>query len=199
MRNGLNNTLTIVKDFLSKLFDSIKQIFDGIIKFFTGVFTGNWKMAWEGLKEIVKGVMNGIITVVEGAINWLLGGINSLIAGFNAVLSLGDGVAEKIFGGKVVRVPSIPRISIPRLAQGTVVPRNKPFAAMLGDNKTETEIVSPLSTMKQALIEAMQEGGFGGDIQLIALLDGEVVYKNTVKRNRRETIRTGRNPMFEGG
>ena len=49
---------------------------------------------------------------------------------------------------------------IPQLAQGTVVPANYGnFLAMLGDNKRETEIVSPLSTMKKALSEALAESG----------------------------------------
>lgn len=49
---------------------------------------------------------------------------------------------------------------MPRLATGTVVPpRAGEFAAILGDNKRETEVVSPLSTMKQALKEALLEAG----------------------------------------
>ena len=49
---------------------------------------------------------------------------------------------------------------IPGLASGTVVPANYgQFAAILGDNKREPEVVSPLSTMKQALSEVMAEQG----------------------------------------
>lgn len=46
---------------------------------------------------------------------------------------------------------------IPYLAKGTVVPRNAgEFAAILGDNKREAEVVSPLSTMKQAMMDALR-------------------------------------------
>lgn len=46
--------------------------------------------------------------------------------------------------------------SIPQLASGTVVPKNYGnFAAILGDNRKEPEVVSPLSTMKQAVLEAL--------------------------------------------
>lgn len=49
---------------------------------------------------------------------------------------------------------------IPHLAQGTVVPANYGnFLAVLGDNKRETEVVSPLSTIKKAVAEAMAENG----------------------------------------
>lgn len=53
---------------------------------------------------------------------------------------------------------------MPRLATGTVVPpRAGEFAAILGDNNRETEVVSPLSTMKQALFEALKEAGVGSE------------------------------------
>ena len=43
------------------------------------------------------------------------------------------------------------------------VPPNREFLAVLGDNKTENEIVSPVSAMKQAFKEAAQEmGGLNG-------------------------------------
>ena len=61
---------------------------------------------------------------------------------------------------------SLPEVDIPRipyLAQGTVIPANYGnFLAMLGDNQREAEVVSPLSTMKQALTEALAEVGGAG-------------------------------------
>lgn len=91
----------------------------------------------------------------------------------------------------------IPHLKIPRLAMGTVVPPSQgEFLAMLGDNKRETEVVSPLSTMKQALSEVLSEyGGTGGDINLTVELDGAVIYKSVVKQNRLNTKRTGVNAL----
>ena len=49
---------------------------------------------------------------------------------------------------------------IPFLARGTVVPANfGRFAAVLGDNKKEPEVVSPLSTMRQAVMDALAAQG----------------------------------------
>lgn len=49
---------------------------------------------------------------------------------------------------------------IPQLATGTVIPANYGrFAAILGDNKREPEVVSPLSIMKQAVLDALAENG----------------------------------------
>ena len=62
------------------------------------------------------------------------------------------------------------RSGIPALATGGLIPPNNPFLAVLGDNRTETEIVSPYSTIKQATREAMAEGGFGGAGQLTIVI-----------------------------
>ena len=50
-----------------------------------------------------------------------------------------------------------------------VPPRAGEFAAILGDNKRETEVVSPLSTMKQALMEALAESGISGGRQQVVI------------------------------
>lgn len=71
--------------------------------------------------------------------------------------------------------------SLPRLATGTVVPPNREFAAILGDNKREPEVVSPISTMKQAFREEMLEfgnnfgGGSVGRIEVPVIIDGREI------------------------
>ena len=89
---------------------------------------------------------------------------------------------------------------IPGLASGTVIPANfGRVLAVLGDNKKEAEVVSPLSTMKKAMIEAMQQMGFGGNgtqnINLSVNLDGQVIYNTVVKINKRTTRAGGVNPL----
>lgn len=58
--------------------------------------------------------------------------------------------------------------TIPHLATGGVVPPNNPFLAVLGDNRQETEIVAPYSTIKQAAGDAIAErGGTSNPVTLI--------------------------------
>lgn len=65
-------------------------------------------------------------------------------------------------------------IQIPRLASGTVVSPNKQFLAMLGDNAYEPEVVSPISTMKRAFSEAINESNIQGGTGNITLeIDGK--------------------------
>lgn len=46
------------------------------------------------------------------------------------------------------------------------------FAAILGDNNADTEIVSPLDTMKQAFLEAISESGGLGGSNVVIKFDG---------------------------
>ena len=87
--------------------------------------------------------------------------------------------------------------NLPRAATGTVVPPNvAPYLAVLGDNNQETEVVSPLSTMKQAMIEALQESGANGGSEVIQLsMDGDVLFKWIVEKNRQNYLQTHNNSL----
>lgn len=82
------------------------------------------------------------------------------------------------------------------MASGTVVPRqSREFAAILGDNNRETEVVSPLSTMKQAMIEALSESRFGGgngDVYISADGDMDALIRLLKFKIERENNRVGR-------
>lgn len=192
---------------VSSVFNSVKEILGGIITFLSGAFSGDWEKAWTGIKDILKGVWDLIVAVVKAPINTIISLVNSMIGaiqkGLNGVISGLNGLLSKIpdeipiVGG--LRIPSVSIPKIPYLASGTVVPpRAGEFAAILGDNNREAEVVSPISAMKQAFKEAMTEmgGGDGGDIRLTVNLDGKVIYDDIVKRNRRMKKQIGRNPLL---
>lgn len=163
--------LTVIK-FISGMISSLMDIFNGIIDFFTGTFTGNWKKAWQGLSNIFKGIINGIITIFEGMINFIVNGINVFVSGLDTVVS----AVGSIFGADW-GVPKIPTVSIPRLAQGAVIPPNREFLAVLGDQKQGTNIEAPLDTIKQAVAEVLAQvnTGFGGSIEVPVIIDGREV------------------------
>lgn len=91
---------------------------------------------------------------------------------------------------------------MPRLATGTVVPpRAGEFAAILGDNNRDTEIVSPVPAMKQAFREAIEEmGGLGGNQTLKAdlILDGTKFGQLVYRFNNKEKQRVGVRMITEG-
>ena len=137
-----------------------ENILGGIIEFITGVFTGDWEKAWEGVKKIFKGIWNSIIMVIESAINLIIKGINWMISKLNTIhFEIPDWVP--IIGGKSfgINIPLVSEVSLPRLATGAVIPPNREFMAVLGDQKHGTNIEAPLDTIQQAAAQAFAEMG----------------------------------------
>lgn len=213
-----------IGDLFLNVFDAIRKILDGfvtvlrtVIQFITGGFQSDWKSAWDTMKtrfsdmwnslpgiveEVKKNVVDTVTRMVDdikGLVDKAIGFIRG-ISEDNSVKIATTGVSNMVgqlnSGG---RMAAQEPIHLPRLASGTVVPpRAGEFAAILGDNRREAEVVSPLSTIKQAMLEALaQAGGMGGgDINLTVNLDGRAVYQSVVKRNRQEKNRTGLNPLI---
>ena len=145
----------------------------------------------------------GVLAVALGALS---GGVGaavvaaSLAAGISAAtiaINAGKRQTQSIYsnagGGRSAKYASAAATyNMPRLATGTVVPpRAGEFAAILGDNKRETEVVSPLSTMKQALKEALAESGSSRDITVIMEVDGRRFGQAVYKANNEEKQRVG--------
>ena len=156
---------------INPLVNAWKTATSKIGQFFTNI--------WEGIKRACATAMNAVIGGLESAINWCVDAINSLISGINWVI---QGIG-KLFGASWGGIGYVGHVYLGRigLAEGTVVPPNKEFLAMLGDNKNEPEVVSPLSTMKQAMMEAMREAGFSGELTINTYLDGRKIAENTSK------------------
>ena len=122
---------------------------------------------WNGIWGAMKSVINTILGGVESMVNGVINALNKMISALNNLsFDIPDwvpGIGGESFG---LDIPTVSKVHLPRLASGTVVPpRAGEFAAILGDNKQETEVVSPLSTMKQALMEALAESGISGGSQ----------------------------------
>lgn len=158
----------------------------------------------------------GILAVALGAV---AGGVGagvvaaSLAAGIAAAtiaINAGKRAAAAGYSGgyssrntyPVSAYASIP-YKMPMLATGTVVPpRAGMFAAILGDNNRETEVVSPLSTMKQALKEALAESNISGGNQVVKadlVLDSTKFGQLVVKFGNSEKNRVGVRMVTEGG
>ena len=200
-KNAFTTILSIVSAIVKGVGGVIKgllTVLSGIITFLTGVFTGDWKKAWNGVKKIFKGIIDSLVAVVKAPINIIIGIINGMVGGvvlgintvIKAVNSIKFTVPEWVpgVGGKSVgfNLKEMTAPKIPKLATGTVVPANYgEFMAILGDNKRETEIVSPLSTMKQAMAEVLAElGGMGGDIHLDVYLSGKQIHTEVVTQDK---------------
>ena len=177
--------------FVSDVYKNIKNILRGVIDFIVGVFTGDWTKAWQGVTEIFKGIWNNIVAIIEAAINFIIDGINWLISKLNTIhFDFPDWVP--IIGGKSfgISIPLVSQVALPRLAEGAVIPPNREFMAVLGDQKSGTNIETPLETMVQAFKQAMNESG-GRSQTIILQLNGREFARAVYKANNEETQRVG--------
>ncbi len=182
-----------VCDIFDSAVGTIKKIFSNIVSFFqdeaetlSGVFadlkdeiilkfavlTGFFSDIWTGISDgakakinLIIGYFNGLLSVVESSANYIANALNGISYDIPDWV---PGIGGSQFGFNIPQI-SIPRI--PKLATGTVVPANYgEFLAVLGDNKRETEIVSPLSTIKQAVSETISDNGALGSEEVVRLL-----------------------------
>lgn len=158
---------------------------DGLIDFIVGVFTADWGRAWDGLVEVFKGIVNGLIGIFEYFVNFVIGKLNAIISGANK-LSSSIGLSWEI--------PTIPDVEIPKLARGAVIPPNAPFMAVLGDQRHGTNIEAPLETIKQAVREVMGTGG-GGSYAFTAQINRRTLFEEVIDEAKLRQSTSGRNPF----
>lgn len=80
--------------------------------------------------------------------------------------------------------------NIVRLAQGAVIKPNSEFMAILGDQKRGINIETPLATMKQAFMEALNDGGYnGGNITIPVYIGQEKLDTLIINSNNRRNMR----------
>ena len=111
-----------------------------------------------------------------------LSGINALINAVNKVsFTVPDWVPA--IGGQSFgfNIPNIKPPQIPHLANGAVLPANKPFMAVVGDQKHGTNVEAPLSTIQEAVALVLDDyisAALAGDEAIVAVLQKilEAVY-----------------------
>ena len=147
----------LVRDKLKGAWSGIKQWFNTSVK--PKLTLSYWKEKFsnigKGLTQKIKDGVNSGIALFNRFIAWIN---QKMRLSWNAFTFLG----KTIFPAGSFQLLRIP--SIPALAQGAVLPANKPFLAMVGDQKNGTNVEAPLETIKQALAEVMAMQGTGDTI-----------------------------------
>lgn len=180
---------------LKEMWQNIKQWWNtSVSKFFTADY-------WKALgRRIIDGLLSGLKAAWESVKTWVANAVSwfgnkfveaqNSIARSNSGRSGGFGTRSGGFG-RPSRAPSISRISAPALARGAVIPPNKEFLAVLGDQKSGTNIETPLATMVDAFKQAMAESG-GGATTVVIQLDGKEIARSTVKNINNMTRAAGK-------
>lgn len=171
--SAISNIFNVVSNFVSGAidqFNGIVTVLRGIIEFITGVFSGDWQKAWEGIKKVFKGIWDTLVAIVKTPINVIIGLINGLIdgvcSGINTVIKALNNLSfdvpdwVPVLGGKKFGfdLKTIKAPQIPKLATGAVIPPNREFLAVLGDQKRGTNIEAPLDTIVEAFQRVQNNG-----------------------------------------
>ena len=173
----------------------------------SGTFAAWLDVIIKGLKNLVQSIKtkvldpivtafqkfyNGVMSIIEGIINGFVGFINGFIRGINRAIE----TINKIPGvnlGTIRELAPVTVKRIPALAQGAVIPPNREFLAVLGDQKRGTNVEAPLDTIVAAFRQAMREGA--GSRTVVLQLDdrefGRVVFDAYNTEDRRVGVRLG--------
>ena len=123
--------LQLILDFFDNTFKNIKTVFDNIIDFIKNVFAGNWKSAWENIKNIFSAIWNQIkntfITIfnlIKNMVVTVAQTTGTIIAGVfkvvvHAVLKTIETVLNapiKAINGLIDVINNVPGINLGRLS-----------------------------------------------------------------------------------
>lgn len=204
---------------MSDAIDIILVVLRGLLDFLSAVFRGDWGAAWDAIADTALAVWDRIKSGIRSAVNGVIGFINGMIqAAVNGLNRLIDAVNTLSFdvpdwvpgiGGSSLGFDfsHITAPQIPYLAQGAVIPPNREFMAVLGDQSHGTNVEAPLATIQEAVAAVMQDyqdGNLAALGQVLATLreilsaiyginiGDEVIGQAAARYQTRQSIITGR-------
>lgn len=169
--------------FMADVIDIAVTVFRGILDFLSAVFRGDWNAAWNAIASTVssvwdrigntiKSAANGIIGFVNGMVQAIFNGLNMAIQALNHIsIDLPEWLGGGHFG---FNIGAITAPQIPYLAQGAVIPPNREFMAVLGDQSHGTNVEAPLATIQQAVAAVMQDN-LDGELAALEAIRGTLL------------------------
>ena len=161
----------------------------GLIDFITGIFTGNWKKAWNGVKDMFKNVVDALVGIFKFPINLIIDAINSFISGLNHI-EIPDWVP--VVGGKGIDIPKIPK-----LAQGGIT--NGSMLANIGEAGREAVLplennLGYLDKFAEKIASKIQGGA--GNIKFIVKLGEEAIFDKFIEYGKGKAFETNGEVVF---
>ena len=177
-----------IREKFSEVWSGIKQWWNSnCAKYFT-------KEHWANLgRSIIDGLLSGLKSAFEAVKTWVSNAVDwvkSQFTGAKTAASVTPNGFNSASGNSLqANFPIIQ--SIPALARGAVIPPNREFLAVLGDQRSGTNIETPLATMVQAFKQALAESGYSGGNEAILMLDRDVLGRVVYRLNKAEGNRIG--------
>lgn len=114
LNQNIKDSVDFILDLINFLLSGIKLVFSAL----QILFTKDTDKVLRQTEKSVKNFVNSIIQMFENMVNRVINGINSLISGFN---SIGFDLPDFLGGGSWhPNIPTIPTVSLPRLANGGI-------------------------------------------------------------------------------
>lgn len=182
--DNISNILDKIRQFKDDFFGVVQELHNDVVAKFEEM-GNNVQNAWDNMWNGIRRALNDILDGIENFVNKAIDGINEFTSALN---SLGN--IDLPGGGKIgFSIGKIHHVSIPGLAEGAVIPPNKEFLAMLGDQKSGMNIETPLETMVDAFYQAIERAGLNdrdrNDNQdIIIQIDGYEIARATRKQDR---------------
>ena len=102
-------TLNSVFRSASSVINNIISIFQNLLNFIKNVFTGNWRGAWNNVKNIFSNAISGLVAIFKAPMNAIVDGWNSLARKLGSV-SAPEWVP--VVGGKSFSLPKMSRLKV---------------------------------------------------------------------------------------
>ena len=182
--------------------EGIKNAFKSVPEWFQGKF----RDAWQKVKDVFStggriwsGIKEGIESTFRTVVNAIIRGMNTIIAvPFNKINSMLNTIRNAHFLGispfqNLWGVNPLPVPQIPMLARGAVIPANRQFLAVLGDQRNGNNLEAPESLLRQIVRE--EAGGAGSRYEFIARLDRRTLFDEVITEAKLRKGQTGKNPL----
>ena len=158
--------------------NGIKQMLSGIVQFVKGVFTGDWKQAWEGIKNIFSGIwgaikglavsvfsfISGLVVsiaktvgytiadVFKAVVNGVLGAIETIL---NAPIKAVNKLIDVINSVPGIDLGRLPTFKLPRLAKGGIINmpgRGVPIGSAIGGERGQEGVIPLTDSQQMAML-----------------------------------------------
>lgn len=163
----------------SNIWEAVKGVWSAAAGWFSQHVTQPLSSAFDAAGGAVKGTVNGLISNVEGMINAIIRGVNWLISQLNKISFDVPDWVPRIGGNSFgIDLPKISETKLPRLAQGAVIPPNREFMAVLGDQSSGNNLEAPEGLIRRIVREESRGGGdYSALLQAIleAIRDGHII------------------------
>lgn len=174
LANVVTSAITTAIGIASAVIGGFIGVLTGIIEFVTGVFTGDWQMAWNGIKDIFGGVFDAI----AGICSSVMGGIKDTVMG---VIDSIKSLAGAATGTSV----SVSTENVEHNAKGGIYGRGA-FLTTFAEDSPEAAI--PIDHSARALSLWQRTGEMLGVMPKMATVDLSAGFHNML-----ETMESGTN------